>query len=552
MMLRHLRNWIDNQSARLALLSPLRGGVFDFFLGALVPLAMPPIGAWPLLFFVFPALLIRLQRIRRWQNIASTAWLFGFGQFLIGLYWIGFAFLVEPDLFLWALPFAVTLLPASLALFPMFAGLLWLRLFADQPRLAIRALGLVLCLVLASWVRSNILTGLPWNLYGMSALSWLPLAQSARLWGVHGLSLLMLCFAMLPLFFRHEKKLAVLLSIGFLLLIWDGEARLRSFDLDKADSPDALRVRIVQPAIQQKEKWVPENRLGIIRTHLELTGQPADEAIDLVVWPETALPALLRRDVWLREQISDILPDGAYLVTGGLRRESRAETSPSATTPDGDTLNKQRPWQSFNSIFVISPTGDIEDFYDKHHLVPFGEYLPQQQVLEMLGLQQLTRLRGGFTAGDGPKSLALNGLGKTFSPLICYEVIFPGRVVGATRPDFLITVTNDGWFGKSAGPWQHLAMARMRSIEEGLPLIRSANTGVSGVFDALGRQIAIMPLMQRGVLDVTLPLSVPSSVPSTVPVTVDAPLYARYGDMMFFLIFLVVTGLLYFQRHSKT
>ena len=198
MMLHSLRNWIDNQSARLALLSPVRGGVFDFFLGALVPLAMPPIGAWPVLFFIFPALLLRLQRIRRWQNVALTAWLFGFGQFFIGLYWIGFAFLVEPDLFLWALPFAVTLLPAGLAVFPMLAALVWFRLFSDQPRFAVRAFGLVLCLVLVSWLRSNILTGLPWNLYGMSALSWLPLAQSARLWGVHGLSLLMLSVAMLP------------------------------------------------------------------------------------------------------------------------------------------------------------------------------------------------------------------------------------------------------------------------------------------------------------------------------------------------------------------
>mgnify|MGYP005695401499 FL=1 len=242
-MLGPLRNWIDNQSTRLALLSPIKGGLFDFFLGALVPLAMPPLGAWPILFFIFPALLMRLQRIQRWQNVALTAWLFGFGQFFIGLYWIGFAFLVEPDLFLWALPLAITFLPAGLAVFPMLAALLWFLFFADKPRFAIRALGLVLCLVLASWLRSNILTGLPWNLYGMSALSWLPLAQSARLWGVHGLSLLMLCFAMLPLFIRHERKLAVFLSLGFLLIIWDGHTRLKTYELEKTAD---LMVRIVR------------------------------------------------------------------------------------------------------------------------------------------------------------------------------------------------------------------------------------------------------------------------------------------------------------------
>lgn len=542
MMLGPLRNWIDNQSTRLALLSPIKGGLFDFFLGALVPLAMPPFGAWPILFFIFPALLMRLQRIQRWQNVALTAWLFGFGQFFIGLYWIGFAFLVEPDLFLWALPLAITFLPAGLAVFPMLAALLWFRFFADKPRFAIRALGLVLCLVLASWLRSNILTGLPWNLYGMSALSWLPLAQSARLWGVHGLSLLMLCFAMLPLFIRHERKLAVFLSLGFLLIIWDGHTRLKTYEPEKKAD---LMVRIVQPAIPQKEKWIPENRLGIIRTHLELTGQPAEVPIDLVVWPETALPALLYRDIWLREQITDILPDGAYLVTGGLRRETLVKATDirpgeeRAVPAEEVTPEAERPWQSFNSVFVISPEGDVEDYYDKHHLVPFGEYLPQQQLLEFLGLEQLTRLRGGFTAGEKPRTLALGKLGKSFSPLICYEVIFPGRVVGDFRPDFLITVTNDGWFGKSAGPWQHLEMARMRTIEEGLPIIRSANTGVSAVFDALGRQHALMPLMQRGVLDVSLPPAV------------DETPYARYGDMIFFLMFFGVAGLVYRARRAS-
>jgi apolipoprotein N-acyltransferase len=247
----------------------------------------------------------------------------------------------------------------------------------------------------------------------------------------------------------------------------------------------------------------------------------------------------------LREQITDILPDGAYLVTGGLRRETLVKATDirpgeeRAVPAEEVTPEAERPWQSFNSVFVISPEGDVEDFYDKHHLVPFGEYLPQQQLLEFLGLEQLTRLRGGFTAGEEPRTLALGKLGKSFSPLICYEVIFPGRVVGDFRPDFLITVTNDGWFGKSAGPWQHLEMARMRTIEEGLPIIRSANTGVSAVFDALGRQHALMPLMQRGVLDVSLPPAV------------DETPYARYGDMIFFLMFFGVAGLVYRARRAS-
>lgn len=522
-----LSRWIDNQAARLALLSPLRGGIFDFVLGALIPLAMPPAGAWPLLFIIFPALYFRLMRIRRWRDVALTGWLFGFGQFFAGLYWIGFAFLVEPDLFLWMMPFAVTLLPAALAAFPMLAVLLWHWLFAGQPRTAVRVFGLVLCLVLASWARSAVLTGLPWNLYGMSALGWLPLAQSARFWGVHGLSLLMLTFAFLPVFLRHERLIGMLISLALPLLVWDGHARLAGEAASRQDAADALRVRIVQPSVPQNEKWVPENRPEIIRNHLELTALPGEGPPDLVVWPETALPVLLEQDVRVRKQIAGILPDAAYLVTGGLRREPLPE-------PTGG-----RSWESHNSVFVISSDGGIKAVYDKHHLVPFGEYLPWQKLLERLGLRQLTRLAGGFAPGGGPETIALEGLGTAFSPLICYEVIFPGRVTASPRPDVMITVTNDGWFGRSAGPWQHLALGRMRSIEEGLPLLRSANTGVSAVIDAVGRRRALLPLMQRGVLDTVLPPAAPPT------------LYAKYGDAAFFALFAFVAALVYSLRGTR-
>lgn len=509
----------DAAAGRLMALTGWPAYLFDLLLGALVPLALPPGIFWPLILIIFPALLFRLLAAESWRAAVMTGWLFGFGQFFFGLYWIGSAFMVEAELFLWALPFAVTMLPAGLALFPMLAALLFYLLVRYLPLcrrdIAAAAMVLIICLAVAAWMRGHLLTGFPWGLYGMASLSWLPLAQAAYYWGVYGQTVMILLLAFLPVLAAVDRRLGRGLAGVFLVLVVDGYVKLNQAGKPPPTADRQIGVRIVQPAIPQREKWRPQNRTRVIEAHLNLTRQLAEKPVHIVVWPETALPALLDGDDWLRGQIAAALPQQSVLITGALRRQEAAAT--------------ERGYNSFNSVFVMDHQGAITAVYDKHHLVPFGEYLPMQSFLEQIGMEQLTRLRGGFSAGQRLATLALPDNLPQFSPLVCYEVIFPSKAVADPRPGFIVNVTNDGWFGRSAGPWQHLAQARMRSIEEGLPMIRAANTGVSAVIDAYGQVQAHLPLMAADVIDHVLP---PARPPG---------LYARYGDLGFLL---MLVGLL--------
>jgi apolipoprotein N-acyltransferase len=289
--------------------------------------------------------------------------------------------------------------------------------------------------------------------------------------------------------------------------------------LSKPDVPDAAapRVRIVQPSIPQREKWLPDKQGEIFRLHLDLTrrnaaGEEDDlDGIGLVVWPEAAMPFRPLEHPEALTAIADLLPEGGpMLLSGGLRLERGGSGG--------------GPPKAFNSLMAFDADGRAVAIYDKIHLVPFGEYLPLQPLLEAVGLQQLTRLRGGFAAGPTPRPLLrLPGL-PAITGLICYEAIFPAAVIqGSERPGLIVNVTNDGWFGNSIGPRQHLFQARVRAVEEGVPLIRVANNGISAIIDAHGRVIGMLGLNVRGVLDGTLPKAT------------AAPLYALWGDALFII-----------------
>ena len=246
-------------------------------------------------------------------------------------------------------------------------------------------------------------------------------------------------------------------------------------------------------------------------------GEPAASPTH-IVWPESALPFIVDREPVLRSAISRVLAPGGVLLLGAVRGE------PDETKPDRDL------GRFFNSLHIMGPDGEIRDTYDKAHLVPFGEYLPLQSVLEAVGLQQLTRLRGGYQSGPGPETLAVPGA-PAVSPLICYEIIFSGTVVGAERPGWMVNVTNDAWFGSSAGPYQHLAQARLRAVEQGLPIARAANTGISAMIDPFGRVLDNVPLNREGVIDTKLPEALPPT------------LYARIGDWLFLVLLGAVAAL---------
>lgn len=493
-----------------------------FGAGLILPLAFAPFFLLPIFYIAYGVFLGLWARADNLKAVLGLGWWFGFGQFFVGLIWMGEAFLVEAEHFLWLLPFAITLLPAGLAIFPAVAAGLafWGRRHFGLTGVS-AALLMCLSLALAAYLRSTILTGLPWNLPAMGWASWLYLAQPVAFIGVHGLSLMaLISAALLPLAGR-ARFVAILLPLVAGCLSW--------VQLHGRATPPATDTTLIvmQPNIAQRDKWQPEQRQAHIEKTFRLTRMAVAQApdVDLVIWPETALPALIDEGPGFGERLRALYPTDIgrrpYLLTGAIRREVGVSRT-----------------AFFNSALLWSGEGDLLARSDKHHLVPFGEYLPMQDWLEALGLEQLTRLRGGYSAGQAHARLSAAGL-PDMGLLICYEAIFPSLSGGAPRPDVLINITNDGWFGHSIGPYQHIALARLRAIEQGLPFIRSANTGISAGFDARGRLLQNLALGEAGSLTIRLPGAL-----SPTP-------YARYGDALFFGLCFFVLGVIGLRKRLR-
>ncbi|MGO4713712.1 apolipoprotein N-acyltransferase [Bradyrhizobium sp. 2TAF24] len=488
--------------------------------GAASALAMAPFNAWPVLFVTFPVLVWLIDgagagRLGGVPAAALSGWWFGFGYFLAGLYWIGYAFLVDADIFGWLLPFAVTAMPAGLALFTALgfalARLVWTR---DVSRVLALAVGLTV----SEWLRGHILTGFPWNAFGYALSEPPALAQTASLIGLWGLTFLAIGIFASPAALidpspargRWFSRPWIAPATALLVLAAMGAYGTLRLAREPVRLVENVRLRLMQPNLQQDVKFNYAAKQAVMAKYLALSDRatgPASTGVKdttVLIWPESAFPFFLTREADAMAEIAALLPPGTTLITGAVR------------PPDGPL---RAPIRAYNSIFVIDHDGTILDIYDKLHLVPFGEYLPFQAAMESLGFQQLTKLRGGYIPGLRRKTLDLPHAPRVL-PLICYEAIFPGEVVPPNeRPSWIVNVTNDGWFGISTGPYQHLQQARMRAIEEGLPLVRAANTGISAVVDPLGRVVARLGLGVEGVLDAALPSALPP------------PLYARVGDL---------------------
>jgi apolipoprotein N-acyltransferase len=466
-------------------------------LGALSATAFPPFYFFPALLLGLAGLALLLEGAHTVRAAAVTGWAFSFGQFLIGLHWIAYPFMVDPDSHLWQLPFAVTLMPAGLGLFGALACGIAAWFHATR---AARLVLLAVCLAVAEWLRGHILTGFPWNLpaYGWGAVP--EVMQGAALFGAYGLSLLTLLLgvSLADLTRRRYGLPAAMLAI-FAALWGFGHVQLRQ---PTAYVPK-VSLRLVQPNIPQAEmhgRFVPRNWQRLTT----LTRRPGNPTH--IIWPESAAAFPLARSPEALAQIAQITARGASLLTGTVRRDEMG--------------------RGYNSLYLFGPDGMPLGIYDKFHLVPFGEYLPLAPLLGRLGFSQLTGGNIGFAAGDGPHRYDLPGA-PPVTPLICYEVIFPGAVTpAARRPGWLVNVTDDSWFGPWAGPRQHLLITRMRAIEEGLPIARAANTGISAVIDARGRIVTSLGLNQSGVVDAGLPQALPATP------------YARFGDLGFAIILL--------------
>jgi apolipoprotein N-acyltransferase len=502
-----------------------RRATIAFLAGAASTLAMAPIDFWPALFVTFPVLvwLIDGAVAGRWGSVGAafvTGWWFGFGYFLAGLYWVGYAFLVDAETFGWLLPVAVTILPAGLAVFMGFGVALARALWTPGP---LRILTLAAALTASEWLRGHVLSGFPWNAFGYALTGPLALAQSAAVFGIWGLTFIAVAVFASPAVLADEVKgwrfTPVFAALAALLaLTVFGVVRLA---LNPIETVAGVRLRIMQPNLQQDVKFNYSAKNEVMRHYIDLseriTGPGAGlGGITHLIWPESAFPFFLTREPDALAAIAKMLPASTVLITGAARAAEPAPGVPGL--------------RAYNSIYVIDHNGSIVSIYDKLHLVPFGEYLPFQTFLERLGLMQLTKVQGGFLTGERRRRIAVPG-GPDMLPLICYEVIFPGEAVPrGERPGWLLNVTNDAWFGISSGPYQHLQQARVLAIEEGLPLVRAANSGVSAVIDPLGRILRSLPLGAEGVLDSALPR--PNA----------ATIHARIGDLWLSLVIAMTLG----------
>lgn len=502
-------------AAAIAARTGLRRYGLAVLLGVLASGSLAPLNLLPLLILAFTGLVWLLDGANSARVAFATGWAFGFGFFVAGLHWIVFPLLVDAASFAWMIPFAVILLPGGLALF---VGAATWAAVALAWSGAGRILALAIAWTLAEWVRGHLFTGFPWNLIGYVWVDSTAIVQTAGLIGVYGLSFATVFAAAAPAALVRRQDtgaVAAVLPVAAAAVTFVVAALYGAvLAAPKPIASDGLRLRIVQANIAQKLKWAPGERETNLLHHVQLSRSPGVETRDLIVWPETASTFTVGPGAAVTEVIARAAPESAYVLTGAPRVEGTGDT-----------------FRAFNGLVAVDARAQVRATYDKHHLVPFGEYLPLRALLGRLGVDRLVQGSSvDFSAGPGSRTVRLDGV-PGFSPLICYEAIFPGGVVDRRdRPAWLLNVTNDAWFGPAAGPAQHFAMARMRAVEQGLPLVRAANTGISAVVDSFGLVQQRLDVGVRGVIDADLPGARPPT------------LYARFGDLIVFTL-LALAGL---------
>ena len=478
--------------------------------GAALALALPPIHAIPVIFIVIPLWLLLLEKAPTAKRAFRISWLFGFGYFIAGLYWVATALFVDIARYWWVLPFAVCGLPVLMASYWGLAGMAWHYLpWRGWPKLLAFAVIFMLC----EYLRGRMFSGFPWNYLGYMWTAFLPLLQSVSLFGVMGLSFLTFLLGALPYLsitrphqaHHHRHAFAgVILGIVVSLSAW-GAGRLSHSSAAMEHTP---LVRIVQPNIAQEAKWSQAQQTAHRDALWRLSETKDNDKIvpALIIWPETAIGLVDTVDVreW-QQQLNDHLAADTLLATGVLEGDVDAHNEPTF----------------YNRLDLFDRTGNPLAEYAKSHLVPFGEFLPFQKYWPVTPPAVTA---GTFSAGNGVQTFHVKNL-PPFSALICYEVIFPDEIADQkNRPQFLLNVTNDAWYGRTSGPYQHLAIAQTRAVEQGLPMIRAANTGISAMIDPQGRLVAQLALGETGRIDTALPKALRPT------------LFAKYGTHTWLLL----------------
>jgi len=463
-----------------------------FVAGAIAACGFQPLGLWPLTLVGFAGLIWLIGEAPRLRSALARGWWFGVGHFTLGLNWIATAFTYQSAMPAWLGWVAVVLLSLYLALYPaVAAGLAWKYGRAGPVALV---LWFAAAWIVTEWLRASLFTGFAWNPVGAALLDAGGIAGTAKLVGTYGLSgIATLAAGAALLAVRRRWKAAALVGAPILtaaLLLWPMRAT--------EPSATATAIRLVQPNISQTDKWRPGFEEEIMRRLERLSNAGANEP-RLLLWPEIAIveqledarlhPGFQREAAWTRAEVMSMIGPRDLLLAGGMAVNSRDGVRASGAT---------------NSVYAIDGTRGILGRYDKAHLVPYGEYLPMRPLLTAIGLSRLAPGDLDQDAGPGPRTLDLPIVGKVGFQL-CYEIIFSGEVVDrANRPNFLFNPSNDAWFG-AWGPPQHLAQARLRAVEEALPVLRATPTGITSVIDADGRLVASLPPAREGFLDARLP-----------------------------------------------
>ncbi len=506
-------------------------------LGILLAFALAPFYVLPILFISFTGMIWLLDRAhhkkRSIRHVFLLATAFSTGYLYFGIYWLAFSFfhMASGPLHLAAL---VAIGFVGVGILSIFIGLFYGAFVAGGMRLWSghwsRILLFALTWSLAEYARGHLLTGFPWNLTGQ-AFAGLPiLMQTVSVWGPYGLSIVVIAISCLPAIaieldentYRTQPFYA--LGLALLLLVGFGGMKLIAHP---TEFHDEFKVQIVQPNVAQEDKINPRLYAENFMKAYDLTA--GDEVGSLkpdeqlfVIWPENAAYTYFQNDETTRAMLDEILPLNATLITGTIRVSNgnyfnSVQVLENVQRKDGisdqqrtDLMSDDREWQ-------------ITQSYDKHHLAPFGEYVPFYSLFVALGVDKIVPLNNGLTKGAGPSVVRVQNT--SFAPVICYETIFPKKLYPKTqRPEWIVSVTNDAWFGDSVGPKQHMAQARMRAIESGLPLVRAANTGISALIDPYGRVLASLPLSENGALL------------STLPKPAKATIYDKFGDFLYYML----------------
>ncbi|WP_027835750.1 apolipoprotein N-acyltransferase [Maritalea myrionectae] len=497
-----------------------------FSAGALAALALPPFNILPLFFFGIAALVWFLDGVEfqsGWRRLFGpafwTGWTFGFGYFAVGLHWLGAAFFIDGDLFLWALPLGVLGLPAFLALFWGLATAAAHLLWSDYAQ---RIFALAAFIALFEFLRGIVLTGLPFNVPGYVLTAHPYLMQSAAFFGVHGLSFFALLigasFALWfsPLAQDRAKYLPVLSLVALTVMAGLGAWRYHQPTFEMRPE---MRLRLVQPNIPQNQKWDPQYRdaifnslLGLSQTRID-ANDPGLIGTTHLIWPESAFPFYVAEEPEALARIARMLPKDTLLITGAARRNYDFGGFSEA---GGDV---------FNAILAINDEGEIIASYDKQRLVPFGEYLPLKPLLTQLGLRKFVAAADSFVKGKETGLAFAPQNTPSLLPLICYEVIFSGALGEKTaNAEWILNLTNDAWFQGTIGPAQHAHHARVRAVEQGLPLVRVANTGYTLVTDSIGR------------INAQLPPNTPDQLIVQIPYPLEYTLFSQYNYLVFYII----------------